>query len=158
MPPTFPERPHISEKRIVCKAHQNLKGMIESAESPFLKNEEWRPNHKGGPLREAVAKLCGISASTVGRITREADGAGGILVSSQAHGPRKKSPSEIALKDSKPITRDIKGPLYIRSRWYDLRGHYAVGRRSTPHRACEHIGRHGKLSDYGASGAAVTSR
>ena len=102
-----------AEKRIVCKVHQNLKAMLDSADGPFLKNEEWWSSHKGGPMREAVAQLCGISASTVSRITREAESASGILVSSQSHGPRKKSPSKIDMKDSHPSVRDIKGrPLY----------------------------------------------
>ena len=64
-------------------------------------------------MREAVSQLCGISASTVSRITREAESASGILVSSQSHGPRKKSPSKIEMKDSHPGVRDIKeAPLY----------------------------------------------
>ena len=84
-----------------------MKAAPESAESPFLKSEAWRPNHRGGPLSEEADALFGIIESTVGRVTRESEGVGGILVSSQAHGPRKKSPSEIALKVSNPIAFDI---------------------------------------------------
>ena len=99
-----------AEKRIVCRVHQNLRVMLDSADGPFLKNEEWWSNHKGGPMREAVSQLCGISARTVSRITQGAESTSGILVSSQAHGPRKKSPSKIEMKDSQPGARDIKGP------------------------------------------------
>ena len=69
-----------------------MKEMIDSAGDPFMKNAEWRPKHRGGPLREPVAILFGISASTIGRVTWGAGSAGGILVSPQVHGHRGRTP------------------------------------------------------------------
>ena len=107
--------------------------------------------------REKVDKIRGIRATTVGRITRGAADAGGILVSPQAHGPRKQSPSKIALGGPMPSARAKKGPVYIHSLRYALRGNDAPGRRSKQQRAREHIGGPAKVSDYGAFGAAFAS-
>ena len=81
-----------------------------------------------------------MDTGAVGRETQEGNAASGILVSLQAHGPRKKFPPYLEMVGSKPVARAIEGALYIHSRRYDTIGLSADDRRGAPKRYVEHIG------------------
>ena len=95
---------------------------------------------QNGPTREVAGGLFGLRSRTVGWVAKEADGASGVLVSSQSHGNRGRGIpiGNISVRHYSERLR-YKGPRYNNQRGLAIRGSGATHLGRASHRALEHI-------------------